>query len=75
LQPSGGGEGSRAKADELSFLPLQVDALHAKLEFHDFRAGDVINPRPASPCGPAPLNHPAARSAIGSSTAAEPSPM
>jgi hypothetical protein len=32
------------------FFPLQVDALHAKLEFHDFRGREVSFP-PRSPCG------------------------
>ena len=58
LQPAGGGRGGGAKADELPFFPLQVDALHAELEFHDFRAGDVINPRPGVTLRTAALNHP-----------------
>ena len=40
------------------FFPLQVDALHAELEFHDFHAGDVINPRPGVTLRTAALNHP-----------------
>jgi phosphoribosyl 1,2-cyclic phosphodiesterase len=40
------------------FFPLQVDAVHAELEFHDFRPGDAINPRPGVTLRTASLNHP-----------------
>ena len=58
LQPSGGVKEAVRKLMSFPFFPLQVDALHAKLEFHDFRAGDVINPRPGVTLRTAPLNHP-----------------
>ena len=58
LQPAGGVEKAVRKLMSFPFFPLQVDALHAKLEFHDFRAGDVINPRPGVTLRTAALNHP-----------------
>jgi len=58
LQPAGGVKEAVRKLMSFPFFPLQVDALHAKLEFHDFRAGDVINPRPGVTLRTAPLNHP-----------------
>jgi phosphoribosyl 1,2-cyclic phosphodiesterase len=58
LQPAGGVEEAVRKLMSFPFFPLQVDALHAELEFHDFRAGDVINPRPGVTLRTAALNHP-----------------
>ena len=58
LQPTGGVEKAVRKLMSFPFFPLQVDALHAKLEFHDFHAGDVINPRPGVTLRTALLNHP-----------------
>ena len=58
LQAAGGVKEAVRKLMSFPFFPLQVDALHAKLEFHDFRAGDVINPRPGVTLRTAPLNHP-----------------
>ena len=58
LQPAGGVEKAVRKLMSFPFFPLQVDALHAKLEFNDFRAGDVINPRAGVTLRTAPLNHP-----------------
>ena len=58
LQPAGGVEEALRKLMSFPFFPLQVDALHAELEFHDFRAGDVINPRPGVTLRTAALNHP-----------------
>ena len=58
LQPAGGVEKAVRKLMSFPFFPLQVDALHAKLEFHDFRPGDVLSPRPGVTLRTAPLNHP-----------------
>jgi phosphoribosyl 1,2-cyclic phosphodiesterase len=58
LQPAGGVQEAVRKLMSFPFFPLQVDALHAELEFHDFKAGDVINPRPGVTLRTAPLNHP-----------------
>jgi len=58
LQPAGGVEEAVRKLMSFPFFPLQIDALHAELEFHDFRAGDVINPRPGVTLRTAALNHP-----------------
>jgi phosphoribosyl 1,2-cyclic phosphodiesterase len=40
------------------FFPLQLEALKAKIEFHDLRAGDTINPWPGVTVRTAPLVHP-----------------
>jgi phosphoribosyl 1,2-cyclic phosphodiesterase len=58
LQPAGGVEKAVRKLMSFPFFPLQVDAVHAELEFHDFQAGDAINPRPGVTLRTAPLNHP-----------------
>jgi phosphoribosyl 1,2-cyclic phosphodiesterase len=58
LQPAGGVQEAVRKLMSFPFFPLQVDALHAELEFHDFRAGDAINPRPGVTLRTALLNHP-----------------
>jgi phosphoribosyl 1,2-cyclic phosphodiesterase len=58
LQPAGGVEKAVRKLMSFPFFPLQVDALHAELEFRDFRAGDVINPKPGVTLRTAALNHP-----------------
>ena len=39
-------------------FPLKPEALQAKLEFRDFRAGDTIDLRPGVTLRTAPLNHP-----------------
>ena len=41
LQPAGGVEKAVRKLMSFPLFPLQVDALHAELEFHDFDAGDI----------------------------------
>ena len=58
LQPAGGVQETVRKLMSFPFFPLQVDALHAELEFRDFRAGDTINPRPGVTLRTAALNHP-----------------
>jgi phosphoribosyl 1,2-cyclic phosphodiesterase len=58
LQPAGGVKEAVRKLMSFPFFPLQVDALQADLEFHDFRAGDTITPRPGVALRTAPLNHP-----------------
>jgi phosphoribosyl 1,2-cyclic phosphodiesterase len=58
LQPAGGVEKAVRKLMSFPFFPLQIDALHAELEFRDFRPGAVINPRPGVTLRTAPLNHP-----------------
>jgi phosphoribosyl 1,2-cyclic phosphodiesterase len=58
LQPAGGVQEAVRKLMSFPFFPLQVDALHAELEFRDFRVGDTINPRPGITLRTAPLNHP-----------------
>jgi phosphoribosyl 1,2-cyclic phosphodiesterase len=58
LQEAGGVKQAVKKLMSFPFFPLQVDALQARLEFHDFSAGDSINPRPGITLRTAPLNHP-----------------
>ena len=58
LQAAGGVKQTVKKLMSFPFFPLQVDALQARLEFHDFSAGDTINPRPDISVRTAPLNHP-----------------
>jgi phosphoribosyl 1,2-cyclic phosphodiesterase len=58
LQAAGGVKQAVKKLMSFPFFPLQVDALQARLEFHDFSAGDTINPRPGIKLRTAPLNHP-----------------
>ena len=58
LQPAGGVKDTIKKLMSFPFFPLQIDALQAKLEFHDFHAGDDINPRPGVMLRTAPLSHP-----------------
>jgi phosphoribosyl 1,2-cyclic phosphodiesterase len=58
LQPAGGVKEAVRKLMSFPFFPLQVDALQARLEFHDFRAGDPIKPKPDITLRTAALNHP-----------------
>src|SRR4029079_7983230 len=58
LQPAGGVEEAVRKLMSFPFFPLQIEALHAALEFNDFRAGDVIAPRPGIAVRTRLLNHP-----------------
>jgi phosphoribosyl 1,2-cyclic phosphodiesterase len=39
-------------------FPIGFDALEAQIEFHDFRAGDVLQPHPDVTIRTAPLKHP-----------------
>jgi phosphoribosyl 1,2-cyclic phosphodiesterase len=58
LQPTGGIEDVVRKLMSFPLFPLQVEALQAKVEFHDFHAGDTINPQPGVTLRTASLNHP-----------------
>jgi len=58
LQSAGGVEEALRKLMSFPLFPLQVEALRADLDFHDFRAGDTIHPRPGVTLRTAPLNHP-----------------
>jgi phosphoribosyl 1,2-cyclic phosphodiesterase len=58
LQAAGGVKQSVKKLMSFPFFPLQVDSLQARLEFHDFSAGDSISPRPGITIRTAPLDHP-----------------
>ena len=58
LQPAGGVRQAVQKLMSFPFFPLELDSLRATLEFHDFRAGDAIHPRPGVTVRTAPLRHP-----------------
>lgn len=58
FQAAGGVKQAVKKLMSFPFFPLQVDALQAKLEFHDFNAGDTIRLQPDISLRTAPLNHP-----------------
>jgi phosphoribosyl 1,2-cyclic phosphodiesterase len=58
LQPAGGVRETVRKLMSFPFFPLQIDALQAKLEFRDFKAGDAIEPRPGITLRTAALKHP-----------------
>ena len=58
LQAAGGVEEAVRKLMSFPLFPLQIEAVHASLEFHDFCAGDTINPRPGVIVRTAPLQHP-----------------
>ena len=40
------------------FMPVQTEGVCASLDFRDFKAGEVLNPRPGVALHTAPLNHP-----------------
>jgi phosphoribosyl 1,2-cyclic phosphodiesterase len=58
LQAAGGVEEAVRKLMSFPLFPLQIEAVHATLEFHDFCAGDTITPRPGVIIKTAPLQHP-----------------
>jgi phosphoribosyl 1,2-cyclic phosphodiesterase len=58
LQPTCSIEGTTRKIMSFPLFPLQVEALQARVEFHDFRAGEAIKLRPGLELRTAPLNHP-----------------
>ena len=55
LRHHGGVHRAVRKLMSFPLFPLQVDAVHAELEFHDFGSGDILNPqtRPYDPDGQA----------------------
>lgn len=58
LQAAGGVEEAVRKLMSFPLFPLQIEAVHATLEFHDFCAGDTIHPQPGVVMRTAPLQHP-----------------
>jgi phosphoribosyl 1,2-cyclic phosphodiesterase len=58
LQNTGGVEKAVRKLVGFPFFPLQVEALHAEVEFRDFAPGAVIHPRPGVTLRTTLLNHP-----------------
>jgi len=57
-EPNGGIENSIRKMMSFPLFPVEIEALQAKIAFHDFRPGDVITPRPGIALRTGPLNHP-----------------
>lgn len=58
LRRVGGVHEAVRKLMSFPLFPLQVDALHAELDFRDFDAGEVLEPQPGIQIRTAPLNHP-----------------
>jgi phosphoribosyl 1,2-cyclic phosphodiesterase len=58
LRHHGGVHRAVRKLMSFPLFPLQVDAVHAELEFHDFDSGDILNPRPGLTIQTAKLEHP-----------------
>jgi phosphoribosyl 1,2-cyclic phosphodiesterase len=58
LRHHGGVHRAVRKLMSFPLFPLQVDAVHAELEFHDFDSGDILNPRPGVTLQTAKLEHP-----------------
>src|SRR4051812_10894105 len=58
FQATGGVEEAVRKLMSFPLFPLQIEAVHATLEFHDFCAGDTITPHPGESVRTAPLQHP-----------------
>ena len=58
LQPTGGVENAVRRLMSFPFSPLQVESVHADLEFQDFHSGDTISPGPGITVRTAMLNHP-----------------
>jgi phosphoribosyl 1,2-cyclic phosphodiesterase len=58
LNPTSGIADAVRKLMSVPLFPVQVEAFQGKVEFHDFCAGETLNPRPDVTLRTAPLNHP-----------------
>jgi phosphoribosyl 1,2-cyclic phosphodiesterase len=58
LKPAGSAEAAVRKMMSHPLFPIEIDMARSKVEFHDFRAGETLNPRPGITLKTAPLNHP-----------------
>jgi len=58
LMPAGGVEDAVRKMMSHPLFPIEIDIAKSNVEFHDFRAGETLNPRPGITLHTAPLNHP-----------------
>ena len=58
LKPSGSVGDAVRKMMSHPLFPIEIDMAKSNVEFHDFRAGETLNPRPGITLKTAPLNHP-----------------
>jgi phosphoribosyl 1,2-cyclic phosphodiesterase len=58
LHPASEVEAAISKLMSFPLFPLRIEDLRARIEFKDFRAGDVISVQPEMTVRTAPLNHP-----------------
>jgi phosphoribosyl 1,2-cyclic phosphodiesterase len=58
LKPASGVEDAVRKMMSHPLFPIEIDIAKSNVEFHDFRAGETLNPRPGITVRTAPLNHP-----------------
>jgi phosphoribosyl 1,2-cyclic phosphodiesterase len=58
LKPAGRVEDAVRKMMNHPLFPVEIDIAKSNFEFHDFRAGETLNPRPGITLRTAPLNHP-----------------
>jgi phosphoribosyl 1,2-cyclic phosphodiesterase len=58
LKPPGGVEDAIRKMMSHPLFPIEIDMALSNVEFHDFRAGETLNPRPGITLRTAALNHP-----------------
>ena len=58
LEQQEGVEDAVRKVMSFPLFPIEVETFRAHLEFHDFRAGDKLTPRPGVAVQTMPLSHP-----------------
>jgi phosphoribosyl 1,2-cyclic phosphodiesterase len=58
LKPADGVEGAIRKMMSHPLFPIEIDFAKSNVEFHDFRAGETLNPRPGITLRTAALKHP-----------------
>ena len=58
LKPAGRVEDAVRKMMSHPLFPVEIDIAKSNVEFHDFRAGETLNPRPGITLRTALLNHP-----------------
>lgn len=58
MKPHGGLKSALARLMSFPLFPIGLEMAKAKLEFHDFEAGETLTPRPGVTIRTAPLIHP-----------------
>jgi len=58
LQPDTGIEAALCRMMSAPLFPIPIDIFAAAIDFHDFSAGETLNPHPGIELRTAPLNHP-----------------